>query len=331
MFRCLFVLSAVSLLAPSACAGAEPITLTPKSTFIKGWIGGVAFSPDGKYLAIGDSSGSVMLWHVGRKEYRFSLAAHNGPVSALTFTPDGRRLISGGHDHLAGDHALWVPGKASGESESCHGHRGAVHSVFVTADGTSLLTGSIDGTIRLWDLKSHRQSHILKAHTSWVNGLVLSKDGSLLASAGSDNTVRLWETKTWKNFSTLTVKEGEVRSVALSPDGKFVAAGIRYGHVRVWNIETKEEIYSAKAHEGETWAVAFTPDGKTLIAGGGDWNKPSKIRLWDTSNWNERASLKHTGEVLCLAVSRDGKRLAAGGWDRTVKIWDLSSIKKPAP
>jgi WD40 repeat protein len=77
--------------------------------------------------------------------------------------------------------------------------------------------------------------------------------------------------------------------------------------------------------------VAFTPDGKSLCSGGGDWNRPGEVRVWDTPTWKERAVLKHSGEVLCLAVSSDGKHLAAGSWDRTVKVWDLTRIPQRTP
>ena len=63
--------------------------------------------------------------------------------------------------------------------------------------------------------------------------------------------------------------------------------------------------------------------GDVDATGGGDWDRPGEVRLWDVGAWRERDVLKHTGEVLCLAVSPDGKLLAAGSWDRTVKVWEL--------
>jgi WD40 repeat protein len=208
------------------------------------------------------------------------------------------------------------------------GHSGPVLSLAFSADGKRLFTGSIDSTIREWDLDTRKEIQIIRDHSSWVNSLATDPAGRWLASAGSDNMlqVRIQRDSRLNNIrltNIIPVKDGEIRAVALAPNGKFVAAGIRYSGVRVWDLETNREIASFQAHAGETWAVAFTPDGKTLASGGGDWNKPGEVRLWKVETWKEWAKLQHTGEVLCLAISPDGHYLAAGSWDRTVRIWKL--------
>lgn len=185
----------------------------------------------------------------------------------------------------------------------------------------------MDGAIRIWE-RAGKPKRILRDHTSWVNSLAIDKEETLLASGSSDNTIHVRTLKDLKIRDTFRVSEGEVRSVALSPDGKLLAAGIRYGWVRVWDLDSKKVVFNTKAHEGETMAIAFTPDGKTLASGGGDWNKPGEVRLYDVAAWKERATLKHSGEVLCLAISPDGRLLAAGAWDRTVRIWELEAKKK---
>jgi WD40 repeat protein len=98
--------------------------------------------------------------------------------------------------------------------------------------------------------------------------------------------------------------------------------------VVIWDAESSRELAAWRAHEGDVWSVAFTNDGKTLVSGGGDQEKPGEIKLWDTSSWRQRGSLKHRREILCLALApRDGA-LAAGTGDHTIKLWSSSFLSK---
>jgi WD40 repeat protein len=189
-----------------------------------------------------------------------------------------------------------------------------------------LATGSIDGTVRLWDVVTGQCRCTLAGHRSWVNSITFSPDGAFLATGSSDGTVKLWDPATRRPRATLDVPEGEVRCVALSPDGRTVAAGIRYGFLKVWDVASRRERVTLRAHAGETWSLAFSAAGKTLFSGGGDWKQPGEVHLWDTASWR-RDTLRHTGEVLCVAVA--GKVLAAGSWDGTVKVWNVSGPRRP--
>src|SRR5258708_15380092 len=101
MTRSLFVLCSTCLLLAVPPKVVEPITIDGKSERINGWIGAVAFSPDGKELAIGDASGTINVWDVSRQAFVHQLNSQSRPISALSYTPDGLHLVSGGHDHTA--------------------------------------------------------------------------------------------------------------------------------------------------------------------------------------------------------------------------------------
>lgn len=318
--RACAVIFGVALLA-SGGRGDEPVTLRG----FDGWVGAVAFTPDGRQLAVGTSDGAATLWDPASGKKLDSWPGLK-TVTALAFTPDGASLVRGQHspvvvmarldrDHFQTERMTHMPTTG-----------GPIRALAVSPDGKMLYLGDFKGGIEQIEIRESRFVNRVQRHCSWVNGLAIDPSGQLLTSGSSDNTVRLWEPKSLKELHTFRVKEGEVRSVAISPDRKRVAAGIRYGAVRVWDVDTKKEVASLKAHAGETWAVAFMPDCKTLASAGGDWNQPGEVRLWDVATWTERATLKHTGEVLCLAISPDGRRLAAGSWDRTVKIWNLTRL-----
>lgn len=318
----LLFLGIMSALAAHAQAQ-EPITLKGHA----GWIGAVAFAPDSRTLAIGAGDGSVSLWDVMRAEKIAHLKGHDDAVAALAWSPDGGQLVSGGHDHVAILHSINRDPKKLGPHHVLRGHTGAVLSVALPVPGQRLYTGSIDGSIREWDIETRRSLRVERQHSSWVNGLAADQKGALLASASSDQSLQVRRLDSWDVIRGFQVKEGEIRAVAIAPDARFVAAGIRYGGIRVWDLASGREVAALKAHAGETWAVAFTPNGKTLVSAGGDWNKPGEVRLWEVGSWKERLKLQHTGEVLSLSVSPDGRWLAAGSWDRTVRIWNLPATE----
>ena len=117
-----------------------------------GSVGGVAFSPDGKYLVGACNDGSVPLWEVasGKELRRFS--GNPGGVYSVAFSPDGKFVLSGGVDKTA---RLWDV-QTGQEVRRFTGHTDAVRNVAFSPDGKSILTASQDGTARLWltDLNS---------------------------------------------------------------------------------------------------------------------------------------------------------------------------------
>src|SRR5207244_3670019 len=116
-------------------------------------VGAVAFAPDGR-LAVGTSDGRVAVWDVQRREKLSDVRCHDDAVAALAFSPDGKRLASGGHDRVAVIHQ-------GGQRHLLRGHAGAVLAVAFAPDGKRLFTGGIDSTIRAWDTDTRAAVKVL--------------------------------------------------------------------------------------------------------------------------------------------------------------------------
>jgi WD40 repeat protein len=122
------------------------------------------------------------------------------------------------------------------------GHTGPVRTVAVSEDGARAVSGSDDGTVRVWDLTTGRQQATLTGHTDWVRAVAVSQDGARAVSGSDDGTVRVWDLTTGTEQAALTGHAGEVFSVALTPDGTRAVSGGSDRTVRVWDLTTGTEM-----------------------------------------------------------------------------------------
>jgi len=203
-------------------------TMTGRPEWSFGCVRGVAFSPDGAFLASADKT--VRLWEAATGELVRTLTGHGRKVQAVAFSPDGTLLASAGDDKTV---RLWEA--ATGELvRTLTGHGRKVQAVAFSPDGTLLASAGHDKTVRLWEAATGAPVHMLTGHTGWVCAVAFSPDGTLLASAGEDKTVRLWDAPAGELVRTLTGHRGWVRAVAFSPDGTLLASAGDDAAVRLW-------------------------------------------------------------------------------------------------
>jgi WD40 repeat protein/transcriptional regulator with XRE-family HTH domain len=205
-------------------------------------------------------------------------------------------------------------------------HAGAVDSVAFSRDGTTLATGSGDGTVRVWDLATHRQITALTGPAGPVKAVAVSPDGPTLATGSADGGVRVWDVATHRQITALTGPAGPVTSLAFSRDGSTLAAGYADGTVRVWYL-SNNSCTSGPLISGPSRAtsVALSPDGTTLATGSAD----GAVRLWDVATGRQisRPLTGPAGPVTSVAFSPDGTTLASASPDHTVRLWDLATSR----
>jgi DNA-binding beta-propeller fold protein YncE len=205
------------------------------------WVMNVAVTPDGKYVVSGSGDKTLRLWELatGKEVRRFP--GHADWVMSVAVTPDGKYVVSGSGD---GTLRLWDLAKGrlwnlvtgGREVRRFTGHDDSVRTVAVTPDGKYVVSGSLDRTVRLWELETGKEVRRFTGHEHWVNSVAVTPDGRYIVSGSWDNTARLWELATGKEVRRFTGHGRPVLSVAVTPDGQYVVSGSYDNTVRVWYI-----------------------------------------------------------------------------------------------
>jgi WD40 repeat protein len=285
-----------------------------------GSIHAVAFSPDGKYLAAGDTNGEIRLWQVGDSQPLLICQGHTGWVSSIAFSPDGHLFASGSFDQTI---KLWD--LHSGQCfRTLLGHDNVIYSVAFSPQGDIIASGSDDRTVKLWDVSSGQYLTTLLVHSYGIRSIAFSPDGKQLATGCADQTARIWDVQTGQCLHTLSGHTRWVWSVAFSPDGKWLVSGGDDPKVRIWDVQTGQCLNTLSGHTAGLRSLTFSPDGQRLASGGAD----RTIRIWEVSTGRCLTTLSgHTSWIWSVAFSPDGQRLASGGEDNTVKLWSLTQGK----
>ena len=192
----------------------------------------LAFSPDGRHLALGHWHRTIWVWEVASGKLAFRLDGHEDAILSVAYSPDGRLLASGGRDRSV---RVWDAhnGKLL---MLLVGHTSIVNSVAFSVDNHTLASASEDGTIRIWDTSTRKLIRTLEGHTSAVRGVAFSPNGRQIASCGNDWTVRLWDAQHGDLIVVLHGHEDRVHGVAFRCDGTALASCSSDGTVRLWSI-----------------------------------------------------------------------------------------------
>ncbi len=263
----------------------------------------LAFSPDGKTLAVG-----------GQR----AIQSATSPVQSSA-TERGVGLIT-----------VWaVDGNGLKPGSTLPSLSDRTTALAFSPDGASLAAGYEGGAVTLWNLAaSPAVSRTLGNHPDRINGLAFSPTGRQLVSIGKADVV-LWELGGTPEAIETRLENGErVRSVAFNPAGTQLAAGYEDGRIKLWDTASRQSTaLTAATASGAINSLSFSPDGRKLAVGTSD----KLVVIWDLATRQPMILTGHTAAVESVAFSPDGQLLASGSRDKTIRRWDVKRFKEVGP
>jgi WD40 repeat protein len=333
-----------------------------------GQIRAAVFSPDGARVAMGGTSGVVLLSNADGSGVPVRLAASDSVVTSLTFDSTGDRLLAtyqDGTTHLwegvtrdtlsvgstyRGD-GSWMLSAAFGPDGSVvftskqvevrwpvgaglesvtRVHDGNyIETASFSPDGRFVVTGGDDGTARIWNADLSGEPVILRGHKEKVTVASFSPDGRFVLTASYDGTARVWRSDGML-VSVLTGHTGKVFSAAFSPAGDRVVTASGDSTARVWRIGDPSNVTSVvlTGHTGEVTDVVFSPDGERVLTASGD----GTARVWRADDGGNPVVLAgHSDGIVSAMFDGSGERVLTASLDGTARMWNSRGKSDPVP
>ncbi len=279
----------------------------------------ISASQDGKLLAVGIDR-IITLWDIENMSLIKTFEGHAGRVVVISvaLSDDGQLLVSGSEN-------IRVWNTITGKCEQILTEHSHVQCLSLNTNKKLFASGSIDNTVRVWDINSASCMQVLKGHTSGITCVSISADGERVYSGSGDCTIRVWDVS--RGNETCKIEcSSQINSLAIISEGeRFIAATSDHDNfVSIWDTNTGQCKRTLQGHTSNITAAAIDAAGEQLVSGG--WDKT--IRVWDISTVQCKKIIKSNpaNHIHRLHLTANGKRLfsiSRMSDDRTVRIWDL--------
>ncbi len=201
-----------------------------------------------------------------------------------------------------------------------------VDSVSFSADGKRFVSGSWDGSARIWDVASGKVLVTIPYGALYVHAAAFSPDGRLVALGGNDKAgyVKIYNAQTGDLVRALDGHRDDVLSVAFSRDGRQLLTASYDKSARLWDVATGREVRRFLGHNWWVWSAAFSPDESRIVTASQD----GTAIVWSADTGRAGPPFTgHSGPVYAAAFSPDGQSVVSGGYDNRLLIWEPDKLK----
>jgi len=294
----------------------------------RAWIWGVSVSPDGSQIVTAPWSGrEFTIWDAASGQRRLTVDTVVQDILSSAFSPDGRRLVTGGYDKVG---RVWDT-RTGKLLLTLKGHAMCCNSVTYTPGGEWVVTASRDGTARLWDANTGNEVRRFRQGTNWVWTVLVSPDGQRLAVTGLEG-LSIWDVSSGRRLPglpELPKLRGPPTWLVFGPGkSQFTITAAGETAVRVCDMDTGRELGSFQLR-GEPGDFSFSGDAKRLIVpafkaveAGYDVGTAG-IEFWDAEAHRRVLTLEGHAEATQQAFfAGDGRRIVTRSWDLAVRQWE---------
>jgi len=269
-------------------------------------------------------------------EAEMVLNGHNDPVYGVAFHPQELDMVAtAGGDDVGGVWSL-----STGErTQTLSGHTDTVNLVAWSGDGSYLATGSLDGTVRVWEVaKGFALVNHLQGPGEDILWMQWHPKGNILLAGSQDCTAWMWSVPKGKEMQCFAGHSGPVLCGGFTPDGKHVVTGSEDGTMKVWSPKTgsaKNTFRDQPAgkeggmefHQEPVLCLDIHPDNKQCVTGGADGQVIlSNIVTGQVVHRYEG----HEDGIEAVAFCPSMAVVASGSLDGTVRVWDMTTNSQRA-